>query len=144
MGRKEVMDMVAAAKPLASLGAAEGEENQGPTMQAGWCERSDCRNAAVISFGKKSYCFDHFCLECYGLLERAEGNSARISSQTSSNREEIEALDECAQRALEISLSEIELDNLDRARLLDILLWSGDLTAARRMRRRQASVTVAN
>jgi hypothetical protein len=138
------MDMIAAAKPLASLGAAQGEENQGPTMPADWCDRRDCPNAAVISLAKKSYCFDHFCVECYGLLERAEGNTARISSHTSANREEIEALDECAQRALEISLSGIELDNLDRARLLDILLWSGDLSSARRMRRRQASVTVAN
>jgi hypothetical protein len=138
------MDMIAEAKPLASRGAAQGEENQGPMMQADWCDRRDCPNAAVISLRKKSYCFDHFCVQCYELLERAEGNTARICGQTSANREEIEALDECAQRALEISLSEIELDNLDRARLLDILLWSGDLTCARRMRRRQVSVTVAN
>jgi hypothetical protein len=44
-------------------------------------------------------------------------------------------LDECAQRALEISLSEIEMNNLDRARLLDILLWSGDVTSMLRRKR---------
>jgi hypothetical protein len=43
-------------------------------------------------------------------------------------------LDECARRALEISLSRIELNNLDRARLLDIVLWSGDLTSVLKRR----------
>lgn len=138
------MDLATAGKPLASLGAAQGEENQGLMMQADWCNGKDCPNAAVTSLGTKGYCFDHFCGQCYELLERAEGSTARIHSRTPANREEMQALDECAQRALEISLSEIELDNLDRARLLDILLWSGDLTSARRMQRAQASVTVAN
>ena len=136
--------MVIAGKSVASLGAAQGEENQGSMMLIDWCNGRDCPNAAVISLGKKSYCFDHFCVQCYELLERAEGNTARILCQTPTNREEIQALEECAQRALEISLSEIELDNLDRARLLDILLWSGDLTSARRVQRTQASVPVAS
>src|ERR1700756_496157 len=50
-------------------------------------------------------------------------------------REELAELDECARRALEISFSRVELNNLDRARLLDILLWAGDLTTALRHRR---------
>jgi hypothetical protein len=144
LGRNEVMDMVRAGKPFASSGVAQGKEDQGPMMQAEWCNRANCPNAAVTSLGEKNYCFDHFCYQCYELLERAEGETLRGPGCLPANREAHLALDECARRALEISLREMELNNLDRARLLDILLWSGDLTSALRMRRSPVSVTVAN
>jgi hypothetical protein len=138
------MDTVRVDQPLASLGVAQGKGDQGPMTQAEWCNHTNCSNPAVTSLARKNYCFDHFCSQCYELLERAEGETARAAGRAAANREELQTLDECAQRALEISLSGMELDNLDRARLLDILLWSGDLTSLLRMRRTQASVTVAN
>jgi hypothetical protein len=139
--KEEQMDMVAAGKPFASR---QGEGDQGPMMQAEWCNRANCPNKAVTSLGEQSYCFEHFCIECYELLERAEGETARGASAMPTHREALLSLDECAQRALQISFSAIELNNLDRARLLDILLWSGDLAGMLRMRRSQASFSVAN
>lgn len=37
--------------------------------------------------------------------------------------------DECARRVLDICVSETILSNLERARLLDILLWCGDVAS---------------
>jgi hypothetical protein len=65
------------------------------------------------------------------------GGNQRQPGPSSSQefREELAELDECARRALEISFGRVELNNLDRARLLDILLWAGDLTTALQHRR---------
>ena len=52
-------------------------------------------------------------------------------------------LEECARRALEISLGPLALNNLDRARLLDIVLWSGDLTTELRRKLRGAALKIA-
>lgn len=97
------------------------------------CSRAECLRSAVTALGEKDYCFDHFCSRCYELLERKQGIS--VPSCAREYREEMTELDECARRALEISFSRMQLNNLDRARLLDILLWAGDLTTALRHRR---------
>jgi len=36
-------------------------------------------------------------------------------------------IEECSRRALDISLHSKKLSNLERGRLLDILLWAGEL-----------------
>jgi len=46
--------------------------------------------------------------------------------------EELQVADECARRALDICLSKTILNNFDRARLLDIVLWSGDIVSCSR------------
>jgi len=97
------------------------------------CSRIECLRNAVTVLVDKDYCFDHFCSRCYELLERNQRMAGPSSSQEF--REELAELDECARRALEISFSRMELNNLDRARLLDILLWAGDLTTSLRHRR---------
>src|SRR5579859_2638264 len=97
------------------------------------CSRVECLRSAVTVLVDKDYCFDHFCSRCYELLERNQRMPGRTGSPELS--EELAELDECARRALEISFSRVELNNLDRARLLDILLWAGDLTTALRHRR---------
>jgi hypothetical protein len=40
-------------------------------------------------------------------------------------------VDECARRALDICMNSTILNNLERARLLNILLWCGDVAASR-------------
>jgi len=92
----------------------------------------------VTSLAQEDLCFDHFCGRCYALLEQADRGIAPPPG-VAALAEATRMLDECARRALEISLREIALDNLDRARLLDIVLWSGDMTSA--LRRKVANST---
>jgi len=44
--------------------------------------------------------------------------------------EQIQTADECARRTLDICMSKMLLNNLERARLLDILLWCGDVVGS--------------
>src|SRR5215471_9110755 len=98
------------------------------------CSRLDCSKQVVTSFEERDFCFDHFCDRCYELLERSD-RSGVLAVSSQEFHDEMLALDECAKRALEISFSQLPLNNLDRARLLDILLWAGDLTSALPRRR---------
>lgn len=105
-----------------------GKGDQSSMAQSGVsCSRMDCSERVVTSLGQENLCFEHYCSRCYELLEYADRQM--VSPHEAAVPTDLaRALDECARRALEISLSEIELNNLDRARLLDIVLWSGDMT----------------
>lgn len=92
------------------------------------CSRVDCPEPAVTTFEGRRLCFDHFCMRCYELLERSHRGTG-LAYNTEEFSEELFALDELARRALEVSFGPHTLDNLDRARLLDILLWAGELTS---------------
>jgi len=98
------------------------------------CCRITCSEPAVTSLGPEDFCFDHFCSRCYELLEHADSGTLSAPGAAGLARA-VCTLEECARRALEISLGELALDNLDRARLLDIVLWSGDVTTALRRKR---------
>jgi hypothetical protein len=67
-------------------------------------------------------------MRCYELLERSH-RGADLTYNLEEFSAELFALDELARRALEVSFSRLTLNNLDRARLLDILLWAGELTS---------------
>ena len=101
------------------------------------CSRADCPKRAVTSLGELDFCFDHFCIRCYELLERGH-TGADLAYSLEEFSAELLALDELARRALEVSFSGLTLNNLDRARLLDILLWAGELTSMFHHRRTAA------
>ena len=132
--KEEEMETHFSDKPFASVGVAQGEGDQVPMEQPASCSRMKCSSLAVTSLGEEHLCFDHFCGRCYELLERGNNLLPQSVGDFAALAALLYRLDECAQRALEISLSEMELNNLDRARLLDILLWSGDVTTALRRR----------
>jgi hypothetical protein len=45
------------------------------------------------------------------------------------NQDAKELVEECSRRAMKVSLGTHGLDNLQRARLLDILLWASDISS---------------
>lgn len=91
------------------------------------CKTRGCANSAVIAFLGRDFCLDHFFSSCYERLDLLEPMiRARALDVV-----EVEAarafLQECSHRALFISLRHAPLTNLDRSRLLEILLSCGDL-----------------
>jgi hypothetical protein len=91
------------------------------------CSLHSCPDVAVTCLAQQALCLEHFLSRCYEDLDRfdvrgrsADGNSARTAALKA-------FVDECSQRALEVSLQCQGLDNLQRGRLLDILLWAGEL-----------------
>ena len=91
------------------------------------CSEAACGGTAVTSLDQQALCLNHFLLQCYARLEALDPRAAK------SRREPIDLpvmrafIEECSRKALDVSLQSDNLSNLERGRLLDILLWAGEL-----------------
>jgi hypothetical protein len=87
------------------------------------CDECAVRQPAVCSVELRFFCMNHFMDYCYQRLaesEKAFGDGRR--------RERVRGfLRECATQAAKLLLMGRELQNLDRARLFDIMLWANEL-----------------
>ena len=91
------------------------------------CAVDFCEGAAVASLAQQDFCLNHFIDLCYENLQRIDPRGqkrGRMPLELPSLRAFIE---ECSRRALEVALHCDNIDNLQRGRLLDILLWAGEL-----------------
>ena len=91
------------------------------------CAVEFCEGAAVASMAQQDFCLSHFIDLCYENLQRIDPRTQKVGRMPL----ELPALrafvEECSRRALEVALHCEEIDNLQRGRLLDILLWAGEL-----------------
>lgn len=87
------------------------------------CDECFPRQAAVCSVELRFFCMNHFVAYCYRRLEECEkGWNGRQS------RESVRSfLRECATQAAKLLLMRQEVQNADRARLFDIMLWSNEM-----------------
>jgi len=90
------------------------------------CVLNGCGDAAVTSFGAQDLCLDHFVSQCYEGLDRLDPRGRPAGRYAERNAMKA-FVDECSRRALEVSLSCEKMNNLQRGRLLDILLWAGEM-----------------
>ena len=91
------------------------------------CSAEDCENEAVTRFVERDLCLNHFVSRCYADLARLDPRGRNGDGSQAESSKLKEFAEECSQRALEISLSGCVADNLQRGRLLDILLWAGEI-----------------
>jgi hypothetical protein len=91
------------------------------------CKAGSCARPAVISLAARELCLDHFLFTCYERLDMLE---PMVRSRPL-DRTEVQVirglLEECSNRTLLVCLRHETLTNLDRSRLLEILLLCGDL-----------------
>jgi len=92
------------------------------------CRRDGCTQPAITTFRGELFCLEHFCRGCYQLLEGI-GQRTVNDPESFVTIEQALLADECARRAIDVCLNADHLNNLERARLLDILLWCGDISA---------------
>ena len=86
-----------------------------------------CKNAAAASLAQQDLCLNHFLSRCYEDLDRLDPRrpGARLEGvDLALTRTFVE---ECSREALDVSLQCQNITNLQRGRLLDILLWAGEL-----------------
>ncbi len=91
------------------------------------CAVDFCEGAAVASLAQQDFCLNHFIDLCYENLQRIDprGQKAgRLPLDLPSLRSFVE---ECSARTLHVALHCEDISNLQRGRLLDILLWAGEL-----------------
>lgn len=91
-----------------------------------YCCRGGCTRTVVAAFRAEAYCLDHLCGRCYEELGRIHVEQAKETGTEWAAQQRL-ITDECARRALDICMGTRELNNVERARLLDILLWCGEL-----------------
>ena len=91
------------------------------------CKAVSCVKPAVISLATRELCLDHFFFSCYERLDTLEP-MVRSRALDATEVQAIRGLlEECSNRTLLVCLRHECLTNLDRSRLLDILLLCGDL-----------------
>src|SRR5216117_244008 len=92
------------------------------------CRVGSCGGAAITTLDRQALCLNHFLSRCYEKLEKLEPRGRKFSAAEPVDLASMRAfIEECSRKALDISLHSQSLTNLQRGRLLDILLWAGEL-----------------
>jgi len=91
------------------------------------CSTDTCRDAAITSLDQRTFCLNHFLVYCYERLEELDPRNRKYRAQSANLPEMRAFIEECSRKALDVSLHSENLSNLERGRLLDILLWAGEL-----------------
>lgn len=90
------------------------------------CGYADCQEHGIAALGDEDLCCDHFVLRCYEFLHELDGARLRGEGQVNSSSDATSSINRCLQGALDVSLRSASLSNLQKARLLDIMLWAGE------------------
>jgi hypothetical protein len=110
------------------------------------CAVEGCSAAKVATLDNQALCLDHFFTKCYATLEcfdrwRAGSSHKPVKGSETVSGEQVRAfLQACSGQALNVSLQCKEMTNLQRARLLDVLLWAGELSEIGDFSRRTTSL----
>ena len=91
------------------------------------CKAGSCAKPAVISLAARKLCLDHFFFSCYERLDTLEPMVRSRALEAAEVQAIRGLLEECSNRTLLVCLRHECLTNLDRSRLLEILLLCGDL-----------------
>src|SRR6266705_762512 len=91
------------------------------------CTVASCGRAAITSLGQQVLCVNHFLLRCYEKLDGLDPRGRKFTAEPLDLAAMLGFIEECSRKALEVRLQCEELSNLKRGRLLDILLWAGEL-----------------
>lgn len=97
------------------------------TIAAQRCSSNSCAQPSAVLVAGRTLCLEHYFEWCYQQLEELEYRIKRRSVGSSEELALRALAEECSNRTLKVSLQYSPLTNQDRSRLLDILLWSGDL-----------------
>jgi hypothetical protein len=91
------------------------------------CSVGSCNSAATITLDHQALCLNHFLIRCYERLDGLDPRGRKFSAEPIDMVSMRAFIEECSRKALDVSLQSQNLSNLQRGRLLDILLWAGEL-----------------
>jgi hypothetical protein len=90
------------------------------------CSYASCPEPGITALGGEDLCCDHFVLCSYEFLEQIDRERAKNGGGNAFFTNIKGSVDSCLRGALEVSMKVSTLDNLQKARLLDIMLWAGE------------------
>ena len=91
------------------------------------CGAGTCGRAAITTLDEQALCLSHFLQRCYARLEELDPRGRKFNAELVNMAAMRAFIEECSRKALDVSLHSEKLSNLQRGRLLDILLWAGEL-----------------
>lgn len=91
------------------------------------CAVDFCEGAAVASLAQQDFCLNHFIELCYENLQRIDPRGQKLGRMPLDLASLRAFIEECSHKTLDVALHCEDIDNLQRGRLLDILLWAGEL-----------------
>ena len=91
------------------------------------CAVDFCEGAALASLAQQDFCLNHFIELCYENLQRIDPRGQKMGRANLDLASLRAFIEECSRRALDVALHYDDISNLQRGRLLDILLWAGEL-----------------
>ena len=107
------------------------------------CSTPDCDQPGAAALDLRPFCVGHFISNCYEQLDEYACSLEQRPLPENVEESAREFLSECARQATDLAEKAEALDNLERARLLDILLSAADLSRhLRRSLRKVISIRV--
>ncbi len=92
------------------------------------CDMKDCLQSAVMRIDFHLFCLDHVVEHCHERLQKCQQEVGRsLAPPGDAISENYSFLRECTSSIAGFLIARSELQNIDRARLLDIMLWSAEL-----------------
>src|SRR5215475_8577011 len=101
-----------------------GELREMPVHKS--CRFTSCQEPGLTAIGHEDLCCDHFVQRCYEFLEQIDAERVKTAGDSARTAALRSSVNSCLQGALEVSLKSDALSNLQKARLLDIMLWAGE------------------
>jgi hypothetical protein len=108
------------------------------------CRMGSCSGAAITTLDHQALCLNHFLSGCYEKLEGLDPRGRKFSGEPVDVAYMRAFIEECSRKALDVSLQSKNLSNLQRGRLLDILLWAGELFLVLRAPRVSLAESIAS
>jgi hypothetical protein len=107
------------------------------------CSKESCAQAGAATLDGEALCREHFISVCYKRLDRYEEIRKGSGLDATSTESVRRFIHECTRYADEIEHAAKDLDNLDRAKLLHIILSASELGRhLRRSPRKAAAIAV--
>ncbi len=97
------------------------------------CSFSGCERPAAGSLATRPLCREHFIITCYARLQASDEHMREQGFDDRAAESVSQLVHECVEQASNLAEKARDLSNLERARLVDILLWAARL--GRRLRR---------
>src|SRR5260370_17292766 len=91
------------------------------------CQVDSCSGTAITSLDRWTFCLNHFLVRCYEKVWGFDAGGRKFRAEPIDLVSIRAFVEECSRKALDVSLQSENLSNLQRGRLLDILLWAGEL-----------------
>ena len=115
-----------ASKSLNSAATGTAKAMESGSVQT-VCVANNCLCDSVGALSGQDLCLEHFLLKCYERLDWVESLARTRRFETEAAVRAHALLRECANQTLVVSLAQRSLSNLERSRLLEIMLQCGDL-----------------